>query len=87
MNTETLHKLLDIQEFAMHDETYRRLHEAYSIAHELFLQFYRSLSESDRHMIDDYLSAAVSLHHRLLILAIENKESPKETDCSSMGVL
>ncbi len=80
MNKETLHKLLAIQESAMHDETYLRLHEIYSVAHEPFLQFYLSLSETDRHILDNYLFASVSLHHRLLILASEYRESIPKTE-------
>ena len=61
--------VLDAQALAVTDAEYMALHQAYVPTREQFGLLCNSLPLEQQQIIDDYISAAVRLHHRLMALA------------------
>ena len=84
MDNEILHQILEVQESALSDNQYMQLHKAYIQPEENLRNLMNTLPQEQRKIIEDYLTAAVPLHHRLMYLAIcygQSKASPGTGSC------
>ena len=75
MDEKLLYELLEVQEQAAADEIYMQLYTVYKPAEEALQKWMVSLPPEERKILEDYLSAAVDLHHRLMVLAIQYRSS------------
>jgi len=73
MRIEMLNKILDVQELALQDETYLQLLSPYKSAQKDLQELMSDLSTEQLKILEEYLSASVGLHHRLMELAILHK--------------
>ena len=64
-------KILDVYDAALRDAEYLHLHAEYTTAEKRLQKMMTELSQSHRQDLEDYLTASVQLHHRLMALAIE----------------
>lgn len=71
MDKDRVMELVDVQDKALTDEEYLRLHVDYSIAQERFCQLMQAMSPREKEIVGNYLLTAVSLHQRLMELAID----------------
>ena len=78
MDRETLLQILDVQDFALTDAEYLRLHQAYSDAHTGLLALMSELTPEQTQVLAEYFAAATQLHHRLMALALDwsHKNTP-----------
>ena len=70
MRKELSKKILQLQEAAMEDETYRQLMDEHGVRNERFLQVVQSLSEEQQTAIFDYLGVLIEMHLRMLEQAL-----------------
>ena len=70
MSREASRKLLQLQEAAMEDETYRQLMDEHGARNERFLEVVQSLSEEQQTAINDYLGVLIEMHLRMLEQAL-----------------
>ena len=70
MRKELSKKILQLQEAAMEDETYRQLMDEHGARNERFLEVVQSLSEEQQTAIYDYLGVLIEMHLRMLEQAL-----------------
>ena len=71
MDQDRVMELVDVQDKALTDEEYLHLHVDYSIAQERFCRLMQEMSPWEKEIVENYLLTAVSLHQRLMELAID----------------
>ena len=71
MNKDRVMELVAVQDKALTDEEYLQLHVDYAIAQEKFCRFLQEMSPWEKEIVENYLLTAVSLHQRLMELAID----------------
>lgn len=69
--------VLDAQSLAVKDAEYMALHAEYVPTRDRFGALCNSLTLEQQQIIDDYITAAVKLHHRLMALACS--QTPTDT--------
>ena len=71
MDQDRVMELVDVQDKALTDEEYLQLHVDYSVAQERFCRLMQEMSPWEKEIVENYLLTAVSLHQRLMELAID----------------
>ena len=71
MDKDRVMELVAVQDKALTDEEYQQLRADYSIAQEKFCRFMQEMSPWEKEIVENYLLTAVSLHQRLMELAID----------------
>ena len=71
MDKDRVMEIVAVQDKALTDDEYQQLHAGYSIAQEKFCRFMQDMSPWEREIVENYLLTAVSLHQRLMELAID----------------
>ena len=71
MDKDRVMEIVDVQDKALTDEEYLRLRVDYSIAQERFCRLMQEMSPWEKEIVENYLLTAVSLHQRLMELAID----------------
>lgn len=71
MDKDRVMEIVDVQDKALTDEEYLRLHADYSIAQKKFSLLMQEMSPWEKEIVGNYLLTAVSLHQRLMELAID----------------
>ena len=71
MNRDRIMEIVEVQAKALTDEKYLQLYEDYSAALEKVYRLMKEISPWEREIVNNYLLAAVSLHDRLMELAID----------------
>ena len=70
MRKELSKKILQLQEAAMEDETYRQLMDEHGARNERLLEVVQSLSEEQQTAIYDYLGVLIEMHLLMLEQAL-----------------
>lgn len=70
MNRETMNRILDVQDRALEDGCYQRLHGEYEEHARRFQALMETLPQEQKDVIWDFLGASASMHLRLLELAV-----------------
>lgn len=73
MHKEILNKILEVREAALQDEIYLQLYSYYEPTQKELQKMMSVLPPEQLKILQDYLSASVELHHRLMTLAILHK--------------
>lgn len=71
MKTETLHKILDVQDALLLDQRYRERYEEYTIYSQRFVRLQNELTPEQNKVLGDYLGVCAEMHLRMLELACE----------------
>ena len=71
MNKDRIMEIVDVQDRALTDEEYLRLHWDYSIAQEKLCRLMGEMSPWEKEIMENYLLSAAALHQRLIELAID----------------
>lgn len=71
MDKDRVMEIVAVQDKALADEEYLQLHADYSIAQERFCRLMQEMSPFEKEIVENYLLTAVSLHQRLMELAID----------------
>ena len=71
MDRNRIMEIMDVQDTAFTDKAYMQLRVDYTIAQERFCRLMTEMSPREQEIVADYLLTAVSLHQRLMELAID----------------